>query len=125
MINCKELSFEDAIKTINTYDWAIVYQTSEMLFDHVDEIAKKINWDECLGARFFNESAQLHIFGDLGSLKAVCMMDDGTNKQEIDRKFELANQFRDKGKYIIVKEYYDFDEDGQLCMKVIRPVKVE
>lgn len=119
------MTFEDAIKTIDTYDWAIVYQASEMLFDHVDEIKQKINWNECLEARFFNETSQLHVFGELGDLKAVCMMDDGKSAQEIDRKYVLANQFRDKGKYIKIKEYYDFDEDGQLCMKAIRPVKVE
>mgnify|MGYP000749638685 CR=1 FL=1 len=125
MMNYKKMTFEDAIKTIDTYDWAIVYQASEMLFDHVDEIKQKINWNECLEARFFNETSQLHVFGELGDLKAVCMMDDGKSAQEIDRKYVLANQFRDKGKYIKIKEYYDFDEDGQLCMKAIRPVKVE
>lgn len=125
MMNYKKMTFEDAIKTIDTYDWAIVYQASEMLFDHVDEIKQKINWNECLEARFFNETSQLHVFGELGDLKAVCMMDDGKSAQEIDRKYVLANQFRDKGEYIKIKEYYDFDEDGQLCMKAIRPVKVE
>lgn len=120
-----DIPLKKAEESIDQYEWGIVYQMSELLFDRTEKLKRQIMWEECLEARFFNETSELHFFGNPGHLQAVCISDDGTGQNEEIRSCLLADQFIKLGNILKIKEYYDFDTDGQLYITAVRPMKVE
>ena len=78
------------------------------------------DWEECLEARFFSERAELHLFERDGDMQAVEIADDGSDKDTFIKKYQLDSKFAAMGRNIYVKEYLDYDEDGQINVSLTR-----
>jgi hypothetical protein len=70
-------------------------------------------------ARFFSDDGELHIFEEDGQLKAVQVSDDG-KEDTVVQKYELAKRFSQLGDTLLVQEYLEADEDGQMQVKLTR-----
>ena len=109
---------EVAKKMIEGFDYALIYMISEVILKKIDktDIVESINWEECEEARFFSENKEIHFFRENGKLQAVKTSDD-QNESKMDcmqKKYELASKFRNLGRSVLVKEYLEYDEDGQV-----------
>ena len=123
------------------YRFALAYMISELRLMPVEDWTG-IDLDECLEARIFGENAELHIFREDDKWMAVEVQDvavapeDGEEEISnpdtekvpgdafIDRAYALRGNMIQmisgtcgeevpKYKEIIVREYIDYDEDGQ------------
>lgn len=50
----KKMSFEEAKKQIQDYEYALIYGISEICLTKTESLLE-INWDECTEARFFGK----------------------------------------------------------------------
>lgn len=120
---------EAAKAMIKNFDYALIYLISEVILKKMDKTDKveSINWDECEEARFFSENKEIHFFRVNGKLQVVKISDD-PNESKMDcmqKKYELASKFRNLGKYVLVKEYLEYDEDGQVQVAQTRLMGIE
>ncbi|MBQ9887296.1 MAG: hypothetical protein IJM37_10645 [Lachnospiraceae bacterium] len=105
---------------IDEYEYALIYLLSEIRLLKVCELTD-INWDECYEARFFSQNKERHVFTIDGVLQAIDVEDDDIEENIVIKKYEL-----NKGdKYLIVQEYLEYDEDGQVKVKLTRLRGVE
>lgn len=119
----KRMSTEEARPHIPDYEYALIYLISEIILTKTDCISE-INWEECTEARFFSEEKELHFFRRDGQMQAVEVRDkDG--KDEIVKTYDLANKFQAAGKIIKVKQYIDYDKDGQANIVLTRLTGIE
>ncbi|MCI9101288.1 MAG: hypothetical protein HFH59_05430 [Lachnospiraceae bacterium] len=105
------------------YEYALVYMISEMLLCKTSELPK-VNWEECLEARFFSKDKELHIYEEDEEWKAV----EVTEENERDclvRRYQLANRFKSLGALLCVHEYLDYDDDGQAMVSLTRLAGIE
>jgi hypothetical protein len=114
----KKLELAEAQGEIAKYDYALIYLMSERLLLPVSALPE-IAWDECMDARFFSDDGELHIFEEDGQLKAVQVSDAG-EEDTVVQKYELAKRFSNLGKTLLVQEYLEADEDGQMQVKLTR-----
>ena len=117
----KQLEWEEAYSLITNYEYALVYMMSNVYLCKTQDLPT-IDWEECLEARFFSEEGELHIYGEDGVLRAVKVMEDEeTEKNSIIKKYWInQGRFKGVGKYLIVQEYLDYDEDGQAVITLTR-----
>ena len=120
---------EAAKAMITNFDYALIYLISEVILKKMDKTDKveSINWDECEEARFFSKDKEIHFFRVNGELQAV-RISDAPNESKMDcmrKKYELASKFRNMGKYVLVKEYLEYDEDGQVQVAQTRLMGIE
>ena len=71
------------------------------------------------GSSFFSEDKELHFFDLDGEMQAVVVSDEDGN-DELVKEYELAGKFRNVGNSVFVKEYIDYDEDGQANVVLTR-----
>lgn len=102
--------------------WALIYMLSEMILDKTDNISFDRNWDELLEARFFNEEQECHIFKTELGFSVIETVD--TDKKYIDGKIDLENKHFKLGKTVVVRQYINFDEDGQAFVEKTRLVEI-
>ncbi|MCM1082941.1 MAG: hypothetical protein NC393_12180 [Clostridium sp.] len=120
----KKVTINEAKNMIANYDYALVYEISNMFCHPISE-SMHINWDEIQDAYFYNLKGELHVFcGD--ELSAVCF-EEPANAKYIDRKYKVneRNNINGIGSTIIKREYIDYDEDGQLMVVFSRLVPSE
>lgn len=111
--NCiKKLSWEEAKSKVMTYDYALIYYMSSMIFAPITDIVD-MNEEECLEAYFFNEKGQLHIYRNEDELTAREFTEE-ENLTVVEKKYGLANVFKGIGSAVIVREYLESDDDGQM-----------
>lgn len=120
---------EVAKKMIEGFDYALIYMISEVILKKIDktDIVESINWEECEEARFFSENKEIHFFRENGKLQAVKTSDD-KNESKMDwmqKKYKLASKFRNLGRSVLVKEYLEYDEDGQVRIAQTRLMGIE
>ena len=120
---------EVAKKMIEGFDYALIYMISEVILKKIDktDIVESINWVECEEARFFSENKEIHFCRENGKLQAVKTSDD-KNESKMDwmqKKYELASKFRNLGRSVLVKEYLEYDEDGQVRIAQTRLMGIE
>lgn len=120
----KTKNFNEAKQEIPDYRYALLYQIGGILLDRVENLPD-INWEECTEARFFSGSGELHFFETEGTMEAVEIKDAGGEEDEIIKAYDLAKKFNSQGKKIYVKEYLDYDEDGQAEVALTRLMRVE
>lgn len=132
---CNEIAYKEAESVYGNYDYALIYYLSEVYLGKIkkDNSDIKIDWDECIEARFFSEKGELHIFRDdeSGEIKFVVIED--TNDSDYDtviKKYAITPKFKfnDNGMkldVIKVKEYISYDEDGQAYVVHTRLAGVE
>lgn len=114
----KKMNAEEARTHIQDYEYALVYMISEVILAETVSLSE-INWDECMEARFFSEKKELHFFRQEDQMKAVEVKDkDG--RDEIVKSYDLANKFQKIGRQVKVKQYIDYDKDGQANIVLTR-----
>ena len=107
----------------NNYTYALVYGLSEVKLCEM-RFLKDSDLKECREARFFSVDKEFHLFETEEGMAAVVVTEeDGTDY--ILKKYELAPKFSEAGNVLLVKEYLDYDEDGQAVVGLTRMVGLE
>ena len=114
----EKMEVSKACAAIPEYEYALLYMISEVVLAKTDSIVE-INWAECIEARFFLADKELHFFEADGEMQ-VAEVSDGDGQDEVVKVYELAGKFQDMGKTVLVKEYIDYDEDGQANVVLTR-----
>lgn len=122
--NLKKVTFEEAKNRIQDYDYALISEISEMLFDKVGAISE-IYWDEVQEAYFFNEKSQMHIYLSDDVLEAIVYNETDEDVIFVDRRYELAGKFSNIGREVKERNYLEFDDDGQAFVAYSRLVSVK
>ena len=122
--NLKKVTFEEAKNRIQDYDYALIYEISEMLFDKVEKISE-IYWDEVQEAYFFIEKSQMHIYLSDDVLEAIVYNETDEDVTFVDRRYELAGKFSNIGREVKERNYLEFDDDGQAFVAYSRLVSVK
>ncbi len=119
------IGYKKCEKTINSacsdwkqYKYVLLYNMSSLVLDKAENV-DKIDWEECLEAYFFDETKMLHVFEYDGQLKAVEVEDENPEHISL-KKYVLQPKFGKLGKYLMVKEYLTYDEDGQVVVSLTR-----
>ncbi len=112
----KILELEQARKDSAAFPYVLVRELSRVWLG--ERQRAELNWDEATELRFFNDTSELRFFGGAGRLQAVLLADEAEDKCH-DRSFPLAHNGA-FGRELTVREYLDFDEDGQLYVKATR-----
>ncbi len=119
----EKVAMDKARERISQYRYALVYMVSGIVFGNAAEIGK-IEWDECLEARFFDENRELHVYeGDDG----LCAVEVRKTSDEdcLMKKYELRRQYFGEKKRLCVCEHLDYDEDGQTFVALTRLAGIE
>lgn len=121
----KSLDFQTAKTILADYEYCLIYKISEVILDQT-ALVSEIDWKEVQEAWFFGEQGQLHIYGDDDILSAVLINDAAmSDAHTLEKTYRLAGKFRSIGrKRITVKEYIDFDEDGQCYVAYTRLLRL-
>lgn len=122
----QRLSIEEAKSSIDQYTYGLVYLFGEILLGITEEIKDRINWNECIEARFFSNDKELHLFDYNGEQRAILVKDVEEADEEyeiIDKKCPLARQFQNYEQYKI-RQYISYDEDGQAFVELTRLVEL-
>ena len=123
--NTEQRTVEWLKEHMTEFPYALLYMMSGIVFCETRELeAKPIEWEECLEARFFAPDRELHMFEQEGDVTVAEISDDGDGDEEIIR-YALDNRFRKPGKTLLVKQYLDYDEDGQAFVTLTRLCGVE
>ena len=125
-MNCvvQRYSIDEAKERIVRYEYALLYMISELRLCRVGELGT-VDWNQCMEARFFSKEAELHLFDLNGELHAV-ELSDGDEKDWNDRSYELnpsvlkGSSARKNVRKLTVREYFAYDEDGQMIVDAIR-----
>ena len=105
------------------YKYALVYRLSEIKLCKTEQLTDA-DFDECTEARLFSADRELHLFETEEGMCAVEVADDGASECIL-KKYELASRFSKEGKTLVVKEYLDYDEDGQAVVCLTRLADLE
>lgn len=114
----KSISLEEVKSHISQMKYALIYQISEVIFDRIEQIVE-INWEECLEGYFFDENTQIHVYSTEDGLQAVFFAEP-EDVEYIDKDYKLSNKYRNVGEKIRKREYFDYDEDGQVYVAYTR-----
>lgn len=106
-----------------SYKYALVYCLSEVKLCRTEQL-KDADFEECTEARFFSEDRELHLFETEEGMCAVEVFDDGVSDFVL-KKYKLASRFSENGKTLVVKEYLNYDEDGQAVVGLTRLMDLE
>ena len=108
------------------YEYALVYMISELRLIPIGKWTE-VDRKECLEARIFGESGELHLFREDDEIMACEVRDhsDGKGKEYavIDRIHSIrSNCSREVSgcSGIIIREYIDYDTDGQAYVALTR-----
>ena len=109
---CKTVDAQEAIRDYRRFPYALLYMISERILARTEDLAG-IRWEECLEARFFSEKEELHLFDDGEGMRAVLCEETDTQNQA-DTEYELQKAFIPGMRRLTVREYFSYDDDGQL-----------
>lgn len=112
-MSMRKLTLSDAYDMGRNLPWVYVRSWSTVV---LGSTSPQINSEEILEVRFFSSNMEIRIFRREKELEAV-MLDD-RDEIYVDRVFLLANPAF--GKEIVVRQYMDFDDDGQAYWKDCR-----
>jgi hypothetical protein len=110
------LSVETAKRDGMALRWALVRQLSSFQMGETDSLS--IDWDEVTEVRFFDESKEIRLFERNGELSAAIVSDseedtENVTFRDVQKKLEHKGQF---GFAVTIREYFAYDEDGQLYL---------
>jgi hypothetical protein len=118
------LSVETAKRDGMALRWALVRQLSSFQMGETEALSSSIDWDEVTEVRFFDESKEIRLFERNGELSAAVITDSEEDKKNEKNKENVT--FRDvqkelghKGQFgsaVTIREYFAYDEDGQLYL---------
>lgn len=121
--NLQKIDIDEVKALIQQYEYALVYEISQMVFDKIESISQ-INWNEIQEAYFFHPKSQIHIYWNGDSLQAT-IYNETEDVKFVDRCYELAGKFHGIGNSIIEREYLEYDDDGQTYVAYARLVTVK
>ena len=119
----QKVAYEEAQRRAAEYEYALVYEISELLLGRTDSLPQ-IHWEECMEARFFSENRELHLYERNGQMEAV-EISDADEEESVVKRYALCAKFRSAGRFLKVKEYIRYDEDGQACVALTRLCGIE
>lgn len=119
----RKIETDNIFGGIENYEYALVYLINEILLCKVSELPK-VNWDECMEARFFDKDKELHIYEEDGRLQAA-EVTEMNGEDYLVKKYQLANRFKKAGDLLRVHEYLGYDKDGQAMVKLTRLAGIE
>ena len=114
----ERIDVKKAMEETAEYQYALVYGMSGIFFGRTDD-CRKLDWTECLEARFFDETKELHFYEEDGrqcAVKVQGTMDDDS----LMKKYELQERYFGPGKYLCVCEHLTYDKDGQATVALTR-----
>ncbi len=105
------------------FDFVLLYKLSEINIISYSDFNKLDN--EVTEARFFDSKKELRIF-DYNGEKRGCLIEDDEN-DTLNKTNLYPRKIKGKFKYkkAIIKEYLEFDEDGQIYVKAVRLYSLE
>jgi hypothetical protein len=114
------LSVETAKREGMALPWALVRQLSSFQMGKTEALS--IDWDEVTEVRFFDESKEIRLFERNGELSAAIVSDseedtENVTFRDVQKKLEHKGQF---GSAVTIREYFAYDEDGQLYLAASR-----
>lgn len=114
----ERIDVKKAMEETAEYQYALVYGMSGIFFGRTADCGE-IDWTECLEARFFDETKELHFYEEDGRQYAVKVQ--GTmDEDSLMKKYELQDCHFGPGKYLCVCEHLTYDEDGQASVALTR-----
>ena len=119
----EKIEADKVLEIIADYQYALVYKISEITFCMAAEL-KEFSWEECIEARFFDETKELHIYeedGELCAVKTVGELDDDC----LVKKYNLQEHYFGENKCLCVCEHLDYDNDGQAFIVLTRLTGIE
>lgn len=119
----EHLEMEDAILTMGKYHWGLFYRPSEVTLCRIADMDTGLISDS-QEIRLFSETEELHIFLDQDR-KAVHIKEEDTD-HTLTKAYTLNGKFaRSTGKNtLVVRQYLEEDEDGQVYIALTRLVDV-
>jgi len=109
-----EISVEEAVESAKRYKYALIYEISDMYFGST-EAMKVLDLSECIEAFFFDETGEIHIYHTEDGIRAMEYIEEADNT--VIEKLYATNKYRGEGvQNVIVREYLEADEDGQMCV---------
>lgn len=110
--------WEEARAQSDAFPYVLVRELSRVW---LGERAKaRINWEDATELRFFSETGELCLFERAGERRAALIEDENEdNSTHLDRVFQLDHAQK-YGTLLTVREYFGYDEDGQLCIAATR-----
>lgn len=118
-----EQEIAKALEHRTDYEYALLYRLSEIVLCKMEQL-EDFDLKECVEARFFSADKELHLFEVEEGMCAVEVTDDGVTDYIL-KKYKLAPKFAGVGEQLVVKEYLDYDADGQAVVALTRLCGVE
>lgn len=115
-MTCKRdiLTFEDAQKEAKSYPYVLAYMLESVVMGETDKLYETIMSETYTKARFFDSDRELHIFSYNGSIRAVRTQSIPSDEEDcIVKAYKLAKKYGGEEKTLLVKEYLNYDSDGQ------------
>lgn len=111
-----DLSVKEALEIGKSMPYAMFTHLSKVTLGKTPTV---VSLDELIEARFFGGNGEIHIFTENGEQKAVHITDEENDSRfpPIDREYTLLSNF---GKKLTVRQYIDFDNEGQAYIKAVR-----
>ena len=119
---CRTIDAQQALQNYSKYTYALLYMISERILARTADLGE-IDWEECLEARFFSEKEELHLFQDGQEMRAV-VCEETDSQDQADTEYELQKAFIPGMTRLIVREYFSYDEDGQVIVAKTRLVSI-
>lgn len=117
-MHAEKVSLNEAHQKVEEYTYALLFMISERILCRTKDLPA-IDWEECQEARFFSEDKELHIFEGEEGMQAVEVSDTGEEDIVI-KEYELDGYFKKIGNTVLVQEYMEYDEDGQVYVGLTR-----
>lgn len=115
------LELQEVKESAERYDHIIAHMISDLKYGPAADV--QIQWDELVELRAFNETEEMHVFGQESDsseeLRAVRIFEEKGGGDYLVRSYRMRN-----GKILKVKEYLAADEDGQAVVVYTRPFAV-
>ena len=118
----QKLEVDEAKSKIKEMSFAIGQFISEYKVGTPDEVGNFDN-GECLDARYFSDSSEIHTFRKGNDM--ICVETSDGDREFFDTEYEIENRFSATGKYVVVRNYIDTDEDGQSVVTGTRLVSIK
>lgn len=129
----KTVSYEDAKSIISRTPYALLYKIEEIELHKMnaeEDIDALVG--ECYDARFFGDSCEVRLLresveGESSAWTEAFVIEEPIGNPYVsqDKVYALDKKYRSKGRTFTVRQYLLPDEDGQMCVRATRLVRIE
>ena len=115
-----ERDMDYLLNHVTNYSYALLYMMSELRFCKTSDLRMEdADWEECLEIRLFSDRAEIHAFEKDDEICVIETCDEGAEAGTV-VPYLLEKRFHHIGKELLVKEYSDYDSDGQYYIRHTR-----